>query len=173
MQPSEAHHFSSTAPGGRLIVVDHVEHHRALMTDRLAADGYTVQLASDGLEALELVTAFNPDAILLDVMMPKMDGVEICRRLKSDPATFSIPVLLTAECQGRAERLHGFFDRTGVGFLQAGSRSPRRADRRRKSYGAARRRCASGRRSCGRGRCGWAGEHILVYAPGANLMQTT
>ena len=50
--------------------------------------------ARDGLEALEIVARKKPDLILLDVMMPKMSGFEVCRRLKSDPATRDIPVIM-------------------------------------------------------------------------------
>ncbi len=104
MKQSQSH---VPPPGGRIMVADNEAKHRCLMTDRLSADGYTVQMASDGLEALQLVTAFKPDAILLDVMMPMLDGVETCRRLKSDPATASIPILLTAARRSRAARLTG------------------------------------------------------------------
>jgi DNA-binding response OmpR family regulator len=63
-------------------------------------EGYTVITASDGLEGLEKARASHPDAIVLDVMMPKMDGLEVARTLKGDRATKSIPiVLLSAKAQ--------------------------------------------------------------------------
>ncbi len=62
--------------------------------------GFTVVTAGNGLEALERVAAERPDVILLDWMMPDMDGYETCRRLKADPATAGIPVIfLTARVQ--------------------------------------------------------------------------
>jgi len=62
--------------------------------------GFTVVTAGNGLEALERVAAERPDVILLDWMMPDMDGYETCRRLKADPATADIPVIfLTARVQ--------------------------------------------------------------------------
>jgi len=62
--------------------------------------GFTVVTAGNGLEALERVAAERPDVILLDWMMPDMDGYETCRRLKADPATADIPVVfLTARVQ--------------------------------------------------------------------------
>ncbi|HNV01951.1 MAG TPA: response regulator [Vicinamibacterales bacterium] len=62
--------------------------------------GFTVVTAGNGVEALERVAAERPDVILLDWMMPDMDGFETCRRLKADPATAGIPVIfLTARVQ--------------------------------------------------------------------------
>ena len=62
--------------------------------------GFTVATVGNGLEVLQRVVEEQPDAILLDWMMPDMDGYETCRRLKADPATASIPVIfLTARVQ--------------------------------------------------------------------------
>lgn len=93
--------------GGRIMVVDDEEKSRQLLADLLSAEGYTVQTAADGMEALPLVTGFKPETILLDVMMPKLDGVEVCRRLKADPVTASIPILLVTALHERADRLKG------------------------------------------------------------------
>jgi len=92
---------------GRVLVVDDDEKNRRLLADMLDASGYTVRTANDGVEALEQAVAFQPEAILLDIMMPKMDGVEACRRLKADPATASIPVLLTTALHERPDRIRG------------------------------------------------------------------
>jgi CheY-like chemotaxis protein len=54
----------------------------------------TVHIAVDGVDALEKVPKVNPDLILLDIMMPRMSGFEVCRRLKADPATRDIPILM-------------------------------------------------------------------------------
>lgn len=96
-----------TKAGGRILVVDDEEKNRRLLTDVLSVDGYTVETASDGLQALQRVPMFRPEAILLDVMMPQLDGVETCRRLKLDPATASVPVLLVTALHDRADRLKG------------------------------------------------------------------
>src|SRR3989475_5940410 len=61
---------------------------------RLAAQGYDVITAVDGEEALRVAREQQPDLILLDVMMPKMDGVEVCRRLKADPSLPFTPVIM-------------------------------------------------------------------------------
>jgi len=59
----------------------------------LELEGYDVKRAGNGDEALKLVRSFKPDIVLLDVMMPKLDGREVCRRIKGDPATADIPVV--------------------------------------------------------------------------------
>lgn len=62
--------------------------------------GFTVKVVANGLEALEAVRLQPPDVVLLDWMMPELDGPETCRRLKSDPATAEIPIIfLTAKSQ--------------------------------------------------------------------------
>lgn len=93
-------------PGtGFVLVVDDEERNRVLLRDSLEAKGYQVVEAENGEQALEIVTHFAPDTILLDVMMPKMDGFEVCRRLKSNPETASIPVLMVTALSERKERL--------------------------------------------------------------------
>lgn len=65
--------------------------------------GHKVSVASDGREGLEKAAAEHPDLILLDVMMPEMDGYETCRRLKADPATQDIPVVFLSARAQQAE----------------------------------------------------------------------
>lgn len=65
-----------------------------LMKTRLEANGYEVVSAMDGEEGLKKVYEEKPDLVLLDLIMPKMNGLEVCRRLKNDPATKDIPVLV-------------------------------------------------------------------------------
>lgn len=77
-----------------ILVVDDVEDNRAVLRDRLESQGYRVALAADGEEALRAVAAAPPDLILLDVMMPRLDGIETVKALKADAATRSIPVIL-------------------------------------------------------------------------------
>lgn len=78
----------------RVLVVDDDERNVALLTSKLKADGYETDAAWDGLEALEKVESFSPDCILLDIMMPKMDGYEVLRRLKTGEKTQHIPVIM-------------------------------------------------------------------------------
>jgi len=91
----------------RILVVDDIEANVRLLEAKLAAEYYGVITAHDGPSALEVAAAEKPDIILLDVMMPGMDGFEVCRRLKDDPSTRHIPVVLVTALDGRADRIAG------------------------------------------------------------------
>jgi len=83
-----------------VLVVDDEAHIRRIVEINLKRLGCRVTLAADGVEALERVAADRPDLVVLDVMMPRMDGFETLRRLKGDPETSAIPVMmLTARSQ--------------------------------------------------------------------------
>ena len=83
-----------------ILVVDDDPVIQKLLSVNFELEGYRVITAGDGVEGLEAVSADAPDIVLLDVMMPRMDGLEVCRRLKGDPGTASIPViLLSAKAQ--------------------------------------------------------------------------
>jgi putative two-component system response regulator len=91
----------------RVLVVDDAESIRTLFERLLTLDGHDVISVADGAAALAAVTRDQPDVILLDVVMPAMNGLEVCRRLKDDPATRLTPIVLVT---GRAElndRLRG------------------------------------------------------------------
>lgn len=92
---------------GSVLVVDDEEQNRMLLRDPLEAHGYQVVEAENGEQALQGVAEHHPDVILLDVMMPGMDGFEVCRRLKADPATASIPILIVTALSERKERMMG------------------------------------------------------------------
>jgi adenylate cyclase len=86
----------------RVLVVDDSEASRDIIVTRLRAHGYETAEAADGEEGLAAVSACAPDLILLDVKMPKLDGIEVCRRLKSDQSRpFTPVVLLTARADTR------------------------------------------------------------------------
>src|SRR5262245_22947334 len=78
----------------RILVVDDNEANRDILVTRLEAHGYQTLQAADGEEALREVTQHRPDVVLLDVMMPNLDGLEACRRLKSDRAVAFTPVIV-------------------------------------------------------------------------------
>jgi adenylate cyclase len=78
----------------RILVVDDNETNRDILVTRLEAHGYQTLQAADGEEALRGVAQHHPDVVLLDVMMPNLDGLEACRRLKSDRAVAFTPVIL-------------------------------------------------------------------------------
>ena len=95
----------------KILIVDDEEDFVGLIKDRLEASGYAVISAADVLEGLEKARTEKPDLILLDVMMPKLDGYHMCRLLKFDDAFSHIPIiLLTARAQERDQKLA-----TGVG----------------------------------------------------------
>ena len=77
------------------------------LCETLRTDGYDVFPATDGDAAMSLVRSETPDLVLTDINMPSMSGIELCRRLKEDPATRLIPVMLLTGLDGRNERLAG------------------------------------------------------------------
>jgi two-component system, cell cycle response regulator len=91
----------------RILVVDDIEANVRLLEAKLSAEYYQVLTATDGVTALAMAAAERPDIILLDVMMPGMDGFQVCRRLKDDPATRHIPVVLVTALDGRSDRIAG------------------------------------------------------------------
>ncbi len=78
----------------QILVVDDNLANVDILRMRLQANGYEVVTASDGEEALDAVRAHQPDLILLDIMMPKLDGFEVCRRLRADPSLAFVPIVL-------------------------------------------------------------------------------
>ena len=99
--------LASVRTKGRLLIVDDEEPNRLLLRDPLEALGYEVTEAENGPQALEQANQRPPDTILLDVMMPGMDGLQVCRRLKKQPLTAHIPVLMVTALAERKERLMG------------------------------------------------------------------
>ena len=92
---------------GRILVVDDIEANVRLLQAKLQAEYYDVLVASSGPEALAMAAEESPDLVLLDVMMPGMDGFEVCRRLKNDAETRHIPVVLVTALDGRGDRITG------------------------------------------------------------------
>jgi putative two-component system response regulator len=82
------------APVHRILVVDDNRTNALLLERVLLGEGHLVDVASDGQEALERVIHHTPDLILLDLDMPRVDGYEVCRRVKNDPATRLIPIVI-------------------------------------------------------------------------------
>ena len=91
----------------RILVVDDVEPNVRLLEAKLTLEYYEALTAMDGASALRIAAEERPDLILLDVMMPGMDGFETCRRLKADPATRHIPVVLVTALDGREDKIKG------------------------------------------------------------------
>ena len=89
----------------RILAVDDEPHILKLVAFSLKSGGYEVLEATDGLSAIQVACAEQPDLVLMDVMMPALDGYEACRRLKADPETADIPVImLTAKTQAAEQK---------------------------------------------------------------------
>jgi adenylate cyclase len=92
---------------GFVLIVDDEEPNRLLLRDVLEAHGYEIAEAENGEQALDILAGRSPDVILLDVMMPKVDGFEVCRRLKKAGRTPPIPILMVTALSERKERMMG------------------------------------------------------------------
>src|SRR6185503_16646741 len=103
----------NTSERGRVLIVDDDRKILDLLVELLQVEGYEVATATDGTEAIELSIGFAPDVVVSDVVMPVLGGLELCRRLKEDPRTAYIPVLLIS---GRIPS-----DDAGIDGLNAGA----------------------------------------------------
>ena len=90
-----------------ILVVDDAPAGRETLQALLFSDAYDLHFASDGLQSLEMAASVRPDLILLDVMMPGIDGFEVCRRLRAIPDLTHIPVIMVTALDDRMSRLHG------------------------------------------------------------------
>lgn len=91
----------------RILIVDDEEKNLKLMSAILKNYDYAFETAKTGLEALEKTKEFSPDLIFLDIQMPEMDGYEACKRLKGDPLTQHIPVVIVTAFADRESRIQG------------------------------------------------------------------
>src|ERR1700740_34296 len=99
--------FAPERRQGIILAADDNEANRELLADLLSAEGYRVVCAADGQQALERVDSDSIDLALLDVVMPRPTGFEICQALKSKPETRLIPVILLTSLNSDADRIHG------------------------------------------------------------------
>jgi two-component system alkaline phosphatase synthesis response regulator PhoP len=79
---------------GKVLVVDDEEYIQHILNFSFGAEGFEVVTAADGEAAVTMARSEKPDIIVLDIMMPKMDGYEACKQIKADPETQNIPVIL-------------------------------------------------------------------------------
>jgi class 3 adenylate cyclase len=91
----------------RILVVDDTPKNVKLLADLLTVRGYAVVTAASGPEALALVDAERPDLVLLDVVMPEMSGYEVCRKIREDPRTGILPVVMVTALDPAQERVKG------------------------------------------------------------------
>jgi DNA-binding response OmpR family regulator len=80
--------------GKLVLVVDDEDLTRQMLSMLLKLDGHDCMEAEDGLEALEKALKYGPDAIILDVMMPNMDGITVCKKLRENPQTALVPIIM-------------------------------------------------------------------------------
>lgn len=93
---------------GNILVIDDTPASLKLLTDLLRSEGYAVRAAINGPLALQAARSSPPELVLLDIRMPDMDGFEVCRRLKADPATTDVPVIFVSALSEMDEKLQGF-----------------------------------------------------------------
>jgi DNA-binding response OmpR family regulator len=90
-----------------ILIVDDEPHLASMLADVLTDAGYDAHTIDNGRDALEVVQRDPPDLMLLDVQMPQLDGFEVAARLKADPATAAIPIIMLSAMQGRGARVIG------------------------------------------------------------------
>lgn len=93
----------SSSPPSRILIADDNQQNRELVEAYLGDEDYVIEMACDGQQTLAQVEAFQPDLILLDIMMPKMSGFEVCQHLKQNQATQAIPVLMITALRDSAD----------------------------------------------------------------------
>ena len=87
----------------RVLIVDDDRKVAELLTELLEQDGYEVVCAHDGGRALDILDSFEPDVVISDVVMPVIDGIELCRHIKKEPRTANTPVLLISGLRNSPE----------------------------------------------------------------------
>ncbi|MBD2652588.1 MULTISPECIES: response regulator transcription factor [Synechocystis] len=89
-----------------VLLVEDSSSQREMISGILKDHGWQVTIACDGVEALEKLQSFSPDLVVLDIVMPRMNGYEVCRRIKSDPKTKNVPVIM---CSSKGEEFDRFW----------------------------------------------------------------
>ena len=97
----------ATRPPATILIVDDEILNRRLLEVLLRPEGYLTQCAASGEEALALIAQLAPDLILLDIMMPGIDGYEVASILKANPVTSNIPIIMLTALSDRSARLAG------------------------------------------------------------------
>ena len=92
---------------GTILVADDQPSNRELLEELLTTQGFKVISVSDGASALEQLARVQTDLVLLDVMMPRMNGFEVCERIKASPETYLVPVILITALSDKQDRLEG------------------------------------------------------------------
>ncbi len=98
---------SNQAVTGTILVADDKIPNRELMDELLSAEGFKVITAADGAEALQQMARGSIDLVLLDVMMPRLNGFDACQQIKADPETYLTPVILVTALSDKQDRIEG------------------------------------------------------------------
>jgi len=93
--------------GARILLVDDLPQNLEILSGLLEPEGYVLDLAQDGQQAVEMALKSPPDLVLMDVSMPRMSGLEACRLLKSDERTHLVPIVLITALSAREDRIQG------------------------------------------------------------------
>src|SRR5215470_8300670 len=94
-------------PSKKILVVDDTPHNVKMLVDLLSAKGFETLTASSGKEGLDLIETERPDLVLLDVMMPGLDGYEVCRKIRANPEYGILPVIMVTALDPTRERIKG------------------------------------------------------------------
>jgi DNA-binding response OmpR family regulator len=92
----------------RILIADDEKDIRILVSQILGEEKYKIYFASNGREAIESANENKPDLLILDLMMPEIDGVEVCRRLKQNKDTNKIPIIMLTAKTAVADKIEGF-----------------------------------------------------------------
>jgi putative two-component system response regulator len=98
---------SRQSVSGTILVADDQAANRELLDELLSSEGFNVLTAADGAAALEHLNLVNIDLVLLDVMMPELNGFEVCTKIKANPDTYLIPVVLVTALSDKQDRIEG------------------------------------------------------------------
>ena len=98
---------TETTNSPAVLLVDDIPANLRVLYESLNGRDYRLLVANGGAQALEIARRSRPDHMLLDIMMPDMDGFEVCRRLKEDPETASIAVIFLSALDDAADKIHG------------------------------------------------------------------
>jgi CheY-like chemotaxis protein len=109
---------SEQATMGKILVVDDKAANLMLLQQDLESEGFDVEIADSGPACLEAVRTFRPDVVLLDIKMPGMDGIEVCRRLRAQRETAELPVLFLTASGDSDDLLASCLSAGGTDFLQ-------------------------------------------------------
>src|SRR5437870_12659087 len=107
----------------KILVVDDTPQNVKLLGDLLRSRGYEVTTAASGEQALESIAQQPPDLVLLDIMMPGISGYEVCRKIRENPATALLPVVLATSLDPNQERVKGIEAGAGEVPSQPGNRA--------------------------------------------------